>query len=95
MAKGVRRVDLTICVFWRVVTSDERLGQSMRVLDVVKTETAFHTQTLLVGGAVSALHRHNLFVSQLIGNLTTHPAVGTNTRHLLETVGVTHASFVY
>ena len=96
MGEGIRGIDLTVGRLRRVVSPDERRGEAMGMGHVVEAEPTLHAQTVVVGGAVAALHRgyHSTFgptlgrtlgvVLDLIGDLAADPAIGAHALHLVE-----------
>ena len=81
---GVRigRIDFSLGVLGGVVAADERHFQPVRVLDVVEPKAAFDAQAVVIGRTVTSLHRDDLIVLYLIGDLATDTAVGTDTGYL-------------
>ena len=50
-------------------------------MDVVKTEAAFHTQAVVVGGAITAFHTDNLVVLHVVSQQAAHAAEGADRIH--------------
>ena len=68
------RVHAEIAVFRRISATDQGLGQSLRVVGIVKAIATFDAQTLMVGRAVPAFDKHNFFIFDVIGQLATYAA---------------------
>src|SRR5215210_8955839 len=52
MRKRVRRIDLIVGVLFRIRQPDQRLGQAMRMMDIVETEAALDAEPIVIGRAV-------------------------------------------
>ena len=84
MGEGIGGVDLAVGELRRVVPPDERSGEAMGMGHVVEAEPSLHAKTVVVGGAVAALHRGDAVIPYLVGDLAADPAVGTYAFHLVE-----------
>src|SRR6185437_12893047 len=78
MRPRIGRVDLFVRHFRHAVLADHRLGQALRIADVVEAEAAFHAQTLLVRRAVAAGYVKQLVVLDVIGELAADAAIGAH-----------------
>src|SRR6185437_3946739 len=94
MRPRVGRVDLFVRHF-RHVLADHRLGQALRIADVVEAKAAFHTQALLVGGAITAADIEQLVVFDVIGELAADAAIGAHRVHLAVGEFGAHVLVVY
>ena len=65
-----------------VVAADQRLGQAMRMGDIVEPEAALHAKAILVGRSLDALDPRDLvdavLVADLEAELAANPAIGTD-----------------
>ena len=55
MREGIGRIDLVVGVLLRIRQPHQRLGQAMRVMDVVEAEAALDAEPVVVGRTVAAL----------------------------------------
>ena len=98
MGEEVRRVDLAIGRLRCVVAADKRCREAVGMGHVVEAEPSLHAKTVVVGGAVAALHRGDHptlgVVLDLIGDLAADPAVGAHALHLVEFQPAVDAGFV-
>ncbi len=74
MRERIGRIDLVVGILLRVRQPHQRLGQAMRVMDVVEAEAALDAEAVVVGGAVAALGIDHLLVLDLIGDLAADAA---------------------
>ena len=81
MRPRIRGVDQVVGGFFDAVLAHHRLGQALRVADVVETETALHTQPILVGRAVAARHIQKLVVFDVVRELAPDAAIRTHALH--------------
>ena len=58
-------------------SADQRLGQAMRMLDVVEAEAALDAQPRVVRGPVAAVDAHDCVIGNMIGDLAADAAIGT------------------
>ena len=65
-------------VFGNPRLANERAGQSVRMMSVIKPEAALHAQPRLVGRACATVHLDNALVLDVVGNLTAHTAERAN-----------------
>ena len=65
------------------LAADQRLGQAMRVRDVVEAEAALDAQALVVGRAVAPFDADDLVAVDVIGDLAAHAAVRAHRGDLL------------
>ena len=54
-------------VFAHARFANERQGQTLRVVNVIKTKTPLDTQTVVVGWAISTVDTHNFVVFDVVG----------------------------
>ena len=66
------RVHAELAVFRRISAPDQGLGQSLRVVGIVKAIATFDAQTLMVGRAVPTFDKNNFFIFHVVGQLATH-----------------------
>ena len=76
MGEWVRWIDVE--PFRQARLPDQRLHESVRVGYIVEAKATFHTQSVLVGRAVVALHKSNTIVLNLVADLTAHATIGTD-----------------
>ena len=88
---GVRRVHLVLGVLGGVGQADQRLGEPVRVVDVVEAEAALDAEPVLVGRAVAALGIDDAVVLDLVGHLAADAAIRVQAVHLAVRPG--HALF--
>ena len=69
-------------VFGNPRLANERAGQSVRMVSVIKPEAALHAQPRLVGRAGATVHLDNALVLDVVGDLTAHTAERANGIHL-------------
>ena len=79
--RGVGGIDVQI--FFQALLPDERLGQAVRMADIVESESALDAQPLLVRRAVAAVDELDVPVLDLVRDLATHAAIGADGIHLL------------
>ena len=72
------RVHAEIAVFRRISAPDQGLGQSLRVVCIVKAIATFNAQTLMVGRAVPAFDKNNFFIFDVVSQLATDAAKWAN-----------------
>src|SRR5437764_1700406 len=70
----IGRIDLIVGILLSVRQPHQRLGQAMRMMDVVETEAALDAEAVVIGRAVAAFGIDHLFVLDLIGDLTADAA---------------------
>ena len=78
MAPGIGRIDVGQRVLGRIVAANQGLGQAVRVADVIEPEAALDAESALVAGTLTAVDGNDFIVLDVIGDLTAHPAVGTD-----------------
>ena len=78
MRPRIRRIDQFVRNFRHAVLADHRLGQPLRIVDVVEAEAAFDAQPLLVRRAVLAGDVKQLVVLDVIGELAADAAIRTD-----------------
>jgi len=76
MAERVGRVDIEPLGF--SLKANERLGQPLRVVDIVEAEAALDAEAVFVGGTVLALDIGDLAVADLVGELAADAAIGAD-----------------
>ena len=74
MREGIGRIDLVVGILLRVRQPHQRLGQAMRMMDVVEAEAALDAEPVVIGRAVAALGVDDLLVLDLIGDLAADAA---------------------
>src|ERR1700722_517391 len=80
-------IDLVVGILLHSRQPYQRLGQAVRVMDVVEAEAAFDAESVVVGRAVAALGIDHLLVLDLIGDLTAHATVRAQRVDLLVRIG--------
>ncbi len=75
MRPGIGRVDLLVGVLADVIQTDQRLRESMRMMNVVESEPAFDAQAVVVRRPINAFGVNDLLVLDLVGDLTADTAV--------------------
>jgi len=75
MRERVRRIDQIGGGFGHAILAHHRLGQALRIADVVETEAALHAQAVLVGRAVSTGHVQKLVVLDVISELAANTTI--------------------
>ena len=79
--RGVGGIDVQI--LFQTFPSDERLGQAVRMADIVEPEPALDAQPLLVCRAVAAVDELDAPFLDLVSDLAADAAVGADGIHLL------------
>ena len=74
MGEGIGRIDLVVGILLRIRQPHQRLGQAVRMVDVVEAEAALDAEPIVVGRAVAALGIDHLLVLDLIGDLAADAA---------------------
>ena len=69
-------LDLQIGVLGHAVTPDQRLGQAIGVMNVIKAEAALDAQAVLVGGPVAAVDRDDAVTLDVHFGLAADAAIG-------------------
>jgi len=78
--------------FGGIGTADQRPGQAVRVVDIVKAIAAFDAQAAMVGGAVAPLDKGDFVFAYIEGELTAHAAKRTDRIHLAIGLGQGHVT---
>ena len=78
MRERIRRVDQIISGFLDAVLADQRLGQALRIADIVETEAALDAEPVFVGRTGAAGDGDQLVVLDLIRELTADAAIGAD-----------------
>src|SRR6185295_13675075 len=78
MRPGVRRIDQIVGRFADAILADHRLGQALRIGNVVEAEAALDAEPALVGRAVAAVHGNQLVVLDVVGELAADAAIGAD-----------------
>ena len=92
MRERIGRIDLVVGVLFRVRQAHQRLGQAMRMMDVIKAKASLDAEPVVVGRTVAALGVDDLLVLDLIGDLAADPAERAQRIHLL--VGIDASGLV-
>ena len=87
MRERIGRIDLVVGILLRIRQPHQRLGQPMRMMDVVEAETAFDAEPVVVGRPVAALGVDDLLVLDLIGDLAADAAERTQRVDLAVRIG--------
>ena len=74
MREGIGRIDLVVGILLRIRQPHQRLGQAMRVVDVVEAEAALDAEPVVIGRAVAAFGIDHLLVLDLVGHLAADAA---------------------
>ena len=69
-------------VFGHTGLANQRHGQALRAVRVVKTEATFHAQATVVGRAIATVHTDDDVVLDVVGQQATHTAKRANRIHL-------------
>ena len=69
---------ISVSCFGDPVLADQRLGQPVRVVDVVEAEAALDAEPVVVGRPVLAVDRDDAVVLDLIGQLAADAAIGAD-----------------
>ena len=78
MGPGIARIDGIVDVLAHTVPADHRLGEPLRIVNVVESEPAFHAQPAVIGRAVLAGHVKKLVVLDVVGELAADAAIGAH-----------------
>src|SRR6187551_115944 len=73
--KWVRRIDQIVGSFRNAILAHHRLGQALRITDVVKAEAALHAKAVLVCRTVAARYVQKRVVLDVVGELAADAAV--------------------
>ena len=92
MRERVGGIDLVVGILFRIRQPHQRLGQPVRMMDVIEAETALDAEPVVVGRPVAALGVDDLVVLDLVGDLTADAAERTQRVDL--PVGIGHAGLV-
>ena len=95
MGQGVGRIKIDVATLRRIFAANQRFRQSMGVFDIVNTEPTLDTKTVFIGRPIAALHRDNVIVPDLVGNLAAYTAVGADTRDFAKRPRYSNALFVH
>ena len=87
MGERIGRIDLVVGILLRIRQPHQRLGQAMRMMDIVEAEAALDAEPVVVGGSVAALGIDHLLVLDLIGDLTADAAERAQRVHLPVRIG--------
>ena len=63
---------------WRILSADERFGQAVVVVDIVKSKPTFDAEAPLICGAIDPFDIFNAIPFDLEADLTAHPAEGAD-----------------
>ena len=78
MRPRIGRIDQIVGRLADAVPADHRLGQALRIADVVEAEAALDAQPVLVGRAVLAGDVEQLVVLDVVGELAADAAIGAD-----------------
>ena len=67
-----------IQAFRHTILANQRLQQSLRVIDVIETVTALDAQAAEIGRAITTFDTNDLVVLDVVGKQTTNTAIGTD-----------------
>jgi len=87
MRERIGGIDLVVGILLRIRQPHQRLGQPMRMMDVVEAEAALDAEPVVIGGSVAALGIDDLLVLDLIGDLTADAAERAQRVHLPVRIG--------
>ena len=77
------RIHHRVPTLGRVFAANQRFGETLGVVGVIKTVSAFDAQAFVVGRAIAALDKKNFVVFDVVGQLTTDTAIRANRLDLL------------
>ena len=75
MRPGIGWIDQIVGMLGHAVLADHRLGQALRVGDIIKSEAAFHAEPVFIGGAFAPGDRDQLVVLDLVSELAADAAI--------------------
>ena len=78
MGQRIAGVEGVVDVLRYAVLADQRLGEPLRIVDVVEAETALDAETLVVRRAVLAADIEQLVVLDVVGELAADAAIGAH-----------------